>query len=103
MLMVYDKTCKSDRGKAWEENTLYSGPPQIQASLTNTMVPTHSAHLAVTLITTTAKWSDNLLELQKRACVAQPEDNASHRSDARPAKKPHAKIQPLYTSALLLG
>ena len=73
------------------------------------MVPTHYAHLAVTLITTIAKWSDNLLELQKRACVAQPKDNASHRSDARPAKKPHSKIhyiqyyQPLYTSALLLG
>ena len=62
------------------------------------MVPTHFAHLAVTLITMIAKWSDNLLELQKKACVALPIDNAQATGVMldplyTPAKKPHAKIQ----------
>ena len=54
--------------------------------------------MAVTSITMIAKWSDNLLELQKRACVAQPKDNAQATGVMldplyTPAKKPHAKIQ----------
>ena len=45
-----------------------------------------------------AKWSDNLLELQKRACVALPKYNAQATGVMldplyTPAKKPHAKIQ----------